>query len=254
MTSWDDVPPWERPEEPEPDPSTAAGLMELLDAQAALLVDVATGGSPIDNVNRTYKRRRRLFNQALRARGIPAPFSFEDLWAWRGYWKSQDLTTYQLRRDRIAHLARPLREILEAALAGVQVSDPGTRGAPTWSALDTRVEGIVRELAAAGSRDDLQDVGRRCREVLIGAARLLADPRLLPDGAEPPKAGDAKGWLDLFLARQAAGRTHRELRAFVPAAWDLAQKVTHGDIDRVDAYAAAQATVLVIRVLQQLAD
>ncbi len=75
------------------------------------------------------------------------------------------------------------------------------------------MEGIVRELAAAGSRDDLRDVGRRCREVLIDAARLLADPGLLPDGAEPPKAGDAKGWLDLFLARQAAGRTHRELRA-----------------------------------------
>lgn len=26
--------------------------------------------------------------------------------------------------------------------------------------------------------------------------------------------------------------------------WDLAQKVTHGDIDDVDAFAAAQATVL----------
>ncbi len=40
----------------------------------------------------------------------------------------------------------------------------------------------------------------------------------------------------------------------MPVAWDLAQKVTHGDIDRVDAYAAAQATVLVVRVLQQLAS
>lgn len=182
------------------------------------------------------------------------PFAFEDLWTWRGYWKSQGLTTYQSRRDRIADLARAAREGLEAALAGVQVTDPGTRGASTWSALDTRVEGIVGELAAAASHDDLQDVGRRCREVLIDAARLLADPGLVPEGTGPPKAGDAKAWLDLFLARHAAGRAHRELRAFVPVAWDLAQKVTHGDIDRVDAYAAAQATVLVVRVLQQLAD
>lgn len=36
-------------------------------------------------------------------------------------------------------------------------------------------------------------------------------------------------------------------------AWDLAQKVTHGDLDRVDAFAAAQATVLVVRTLQELA-
>jgi hypothetical protein len=124
---------------------------------------------------------------------------------------------------------------------------------PSWAELDTRVDGVVRELAAAVGRDDFQDVGRRCREVLIDAARLLAEPSLVPAGAEPPRAGDAKAWLDLYLAAHAAGRSHRELRAFVPVAWDLAQKVTHGDIDRVDAYAAAQATLLIVRVLQQLA-
>lgn len=253
VTSWEELPPWERSDEPDPDASTASGLLELLDAQAAQLVDVATGGSAIDDVNEAYKRRRRLVNQALRERGLPVPFAFEDLWAWRGYWKAQGLASYQSRRDRIADLARPVRESLEAALTGVQVADPGASGTPTWSALDTRVEGITRELAAASSRDDLQDVGRRCREVLIDAGRLLAEPGLLPERAEPPKAGDAKAWLDLFMARHVAGRTHRELRAFVPAAWDLAQKVTHGDIDRVDTYAAAQATVLIVRVLQQLA-
>ena len=55
------------------------------------------------------------------------------------------------------------------------------------------------------------------------------------------------------MKNHAAGRSHRELRAFTPVAWDLAQKVTHGDIGRADAYAAAQATVLIVRSLQQLA-
>lgn len=32
--------------------------------------------------------------------------------------------------------------------------------------------------------------------------------------------------------------------------WDLAQKVTHGDIDDVDAFAAAQATVLLVRTTE----
>ena len=36
--------------------------------------------------------------------------------------------------------------------------------------------------------------------------------------------------------------------------WDLAQKVTHGDIDRVDAFASAQATVLLVRTAQMLLD
>ncbi len=83
---------------------------------------------------------------------------------------------------------------------------------------------------------------------------MLADPGLVPPGREAPKAGDGKAWLDLFLASTARGSSHPELRAFVPVTWDLAQKVTHGDVDRVDAYAAAQATVLLVRVLQQLAD
>jgi hypothetical protein len=34
--------------------------------------------------------------------------------------------------------------------------------------------------------------------------------------------------------------------------WDLAQKVTHGDISDVDAYASAQATVLVVRTAQKM--
>lgn len=234
-------------------PATAADLLELLDTQAAVLVNVATGGSSIHDVNVGYRRRRLVLNAALRVRGLPVPFPFEDLWTWRGYWKAQNLATYQSRRDRIAELTRPAREALEAILPGVQIADPGATDLASWSELDQRVAGIVTELGTASSRDDLQDVGRRCREVLIEAAKLLADPELVPDAAEAPKAADAKAWLDLFLAAHVPGRTHKELRAFLPVAWDLAQKVTHGDIDRVDAYAAAQATVLVIRVLQQLA-
>jgi hypothetical protein len=37
------------------------------------------------------------------------------------------------------------------------------------------------------------------------------------------------------------------------AAWDLAQKVTHGNLGRIEAFAAAQAIVLVVRTLQALA-
>jgi len=117
-----------------------------------------------------------------------------------------------------------------------------------------RVDGVVAELRRAASTDDLQDVGRRCREILIDAAKLLADPSLVEYGQEVPKAGDAKTWLDLFLASHASGGSRKTLRVFIRAAWDLAQTVTHGDVERVEAYAAAQATVLIVRSLQQLAD
>jgi hypothetical protein len=250
--SWGD--PWaSEDEEPDPDPKSLEGLLELLNAQAALLVSVGTGGPKIDQVNAKYLRRRRQLNTGLKARGIDPPFPYDDLWAWYGHY-SQEIPSYAGRRQHIAAQAGPAREALTVAIEGVQVSDPGTPGNPTWAALDTRVEGVVTELRGASSLDDLQDVGRRCREILIDAGRLLADPGLVPNGHQPPKAGDAKTWLELFLAARASGRSHRELRAFIPVAWDLAQKVTHGDVERVDAYAAAQATVLVVRSLQQLAD
>jgi hypothetical protein len=43
-----------------------------------------------------------------------------------------------------------------------------------------------------------------------------------------------------------------ELRRLVRAAWDLSQKLTHGRLGSIEAFAAAQATVLLVRTLQQL--
>jgi hypothetical protein len=251
ISGWD--PFGQEVEEPEPDAQTTEGLLRLLNAQADLLVAVATGGPEIKSVNHKYTQRRRMLNAGLRARGISPPFPYEDLWAWYGHYH-QHLGKYEARRAHIREQAALAREALEAALAGVNVSDPGTAGVATWAALDERVDGVVNELRAATSRDDLQDVGRRCREILIDAARLLADPALVPPGQEPPKAADAKAWLDLFLRWRAPDRDRKELRAVIRSTWELAQKVTHADIDRVDAYAAAQATVLVVRTLQQVAE
>ena len=89
--------------------------------------------------------------------------------------------------------------------------------------------------------------------MLIDCAELLADPDLLPPDQKAPKAGDAKAWLDLFLAEYAPGPSREELRKLVRATWDLAQKVTHADLGRIEAYATTQAAVLLARTLEQLA-
>ncbi|HEY3008732.1 MAG TPA: hypothetical protein VGJ63_11815 [Micromonosporaceae bacterium] len=254
---WPNVDPWSVPaaapveDSPPADTTDPDYLLDLVDKQAALIVATGTGGPSFDSVNDEYKTRRKRLRAGLRARGLEDPFPFEDLWAWYGYY-SQHLPTYAQRRTYVRGLAQPVREALERLAEGVRVEDPGAPATTTWKALEGRVRGIASELATASNLDDLQDVGRRCREVLIDVGKLLADPFLVPEGQEAPQAGNAKAWLDHFLRVHAGGRSHRELRAFVPTTWDLAQKVTHGDIDRVDAYAAAQATVLLVRVLQQL--
>lgn len=237
--------------EPEPDVSTVDGLVQELERQAALLTAVATGGPAINNVMREHQDRRRRLVGALERRGLEYPFPWQDLWQWYGYW-SANFGTYALRRAMIRDLVAPVIEALEGQRSGLVLSDPG--GGPlTWTELDARLAGLAAELERATSRDDLQDVGRRAREILIDCGKLLADPSLVPADQGAPKAGDAKRWLELFLTARAAGSNRDELRRLVRATWDLAQTVTHGDIGRIEAFAAAQATVLVVRTVQALA-
>jgi hypothetical protein len=236
----------------EPDVSTVAGLVQELESQAALLIAVATSSLRIETVQAEHHRRRQRLVRALERRGLQYPFPWPDLWQWYGHW-SANLPSYISRRTHIRQLLAPVLEALERQQSGLSVVDPRGAGIPRWADLDGRVAGLATELADAASRDDLQDVGRRAREVMIDCARLVADPRLVPDGQAPPKAADAKAWLILFLTAHAAGPSREELRRLVRDAWNLAQKVTHGDLDRVDAFVAAQATVLVVRTLQELA-
>jgi hypothetical protein len=237
--------------EPEPDLTDLDTLLDEVERQAALLTAVATGGPRIEDVNQQYKKRRRRLIAALERRGLEYPFPWQDLWQWYGYW-SGNVPGYGPRRAMIREFVAPVIETLEEQRSGLSVSDPGS-GPLTRVELDARLAGLSAELDGALSRDDLQDVGRRAREILIDCAGLLADPSLVPARQTPPKAADAKAWLDLFLDARAAGRHREALRRLIHAAWRLAQTVTHGDVGRVEAFAAAQATVLVVRTLQALA-
>jgi hypothetical protein len=113
--------------------------------------------------------------------------------------------------------------------------------------------GLTDELASVTTGDNPQDVGRRAREILIACARRLADSNLVPAGQPEPKANDAEAWLDLVVVANASEAAREELRRFVRATWELVGKVARGDCDRIDAFAAAQATALVVRTLQELA-
>lgn len=236
-----------------PEVGTLDGLVQELENQAALLIAVATGGPRIDTVQAEYQQRRQRLVPALERRGLRYPFPWGDLWQWYGYW-SANLAGWAPRRFYVRELLAPTLEALERQRAGLVVTDPrGGSATATWADLDGRLSGLTAELAAATTADDLQDVGRRAREVLIDCARLLAEPALVPRGQAIPKAADAKAWLDLFLLARAGGASREELRRMVRDTWDLAQKVTHGDLGSVDAFAAAQATILVVRTLQELA-
>lgn len=240
----------ETPAEP-PTPKSARALVER---QCELLTAVATGGPSIDSVNREYKERRDQLRVELQHFGLTDPYPWNDLWRWYGYW-SQNLATYASRRAYVADLAGSVFDQLQALMDGRGVDDAGALDERTWPALEQRLTDAKRRLDLAVSQDDWQDIGRRCREILIDLAGLVYTDAMLPIGQEEPKGSDAKERLALAGNALFVGPEHKELRGLVKAAWDLANKVTHsGSITDVDTFATLQAMVLLVRLFERAAS
>ena len=152
-----------------------------------------------------------------------------------------------------AEIAEPLLLQLEQRKSNLTDWGDDIDHPPTWSDLETRLDGLKSVLNQATEIDDFQDIGRGSREIIIHAANLVFQDFMVPEGEALPKTGDAKKRIDLILNYRLAASSNAELRSLVRASWDLANKVTHSSsIGRVGALAAAQAAVIVLRVLQEI--
>lgn len=224
--------------------------MELVERQANVIVATGTGQGRFDDFDADYQRNDRVLVAQFKRLRLTPPFPWRSLWEWHGFY-SQELPTYASRRTHVAALKREALDRLDEQAKGLTVHDPAVGAtSTTWEAINARVRGLIDEYTGAQDKDTWQDVGRRSREILIDLGKLIADPKLIPDGQDPPRGADARAWFDIFLDHQRSGRDRTELRALMRKTWDLAQKVTHGDIDDVDAFAAAQATVLLVRTIE----
>jgi len=227
-------------------------LKELVERQANVIVATGTGRGAFDDHDRDYQKTDRVIVDGFKRLGLTPPFPWRSLWEWHGYY-AQELPTYASRRKHVAGLKHRAFDEFDTWTDRLSVHDPvGGDSDPTWERINARIARLIDEYSVARDKDTWQDVGRRSREILIDLGKLIADPMLIPDGQEPPKAADARAWFDRLLDYHANGRDRSELRAVMRKTWDLAQKVTHGDIDDVDAFASAQATVLLVRTTQKL--
>ncbi len=243
---------WEDPfEDEEIDSNTPEGLADLVDAQRSLLISVATGGPRIDDADRGYKKRHRLLKTGLERHGIALPFKWNSLWDWYGFYSGK-LGSYAERRVHINELADPVLEQLDRLQTRGMVSDWG-EAPETWATLNGRLEELRERVTTAATADDLQDVGRRAREVIIASVNLVFEAEMVPAGDDAPKGADAKNRLEHIMNNLVPGTAHAELRKLMRGALELAHKVTHSEgITRVDAFAAAQATVLIVRTLAEM--
>lgn len=122
-----------------------------------------------------------------------------------------------------------------------------------WAVINERVHELRSLFHRAITPDDRADVGRRCRELLIAAANATYRPTMLPDGADPPKDSDAKTKCRYIVDHVGANSVDARLAKLIDRAWDLAVGLLHHDEPaRVATFAAAQATILVVRTLAMI--
>jgi hypothetical protein len=224
-------------------------LVEALEVQAALLKSVATGGAMIADVEAEYRRRRQEIRRHLRELGVADPFPWATLWVWYGAWGK--LGGYAERRAHIDERLDAALEAIRRRADSEPLDDAGTN-ASGWDAIDARIDELRREIDRAGTLDDIQDVGRRSREIANAAAKVVFQPEMVPAGQAAPGPDDAKRQLDLYLAARHSGGSHDEFRAFIRKLFALAHAVTHeSEESQLAAFAAAQGAISLVRILKQ---
>jgi hypothetical protein len=230
--------------------SSTDDLASVIREQRRLIEAVATGTS-IATVEDEYAERRQRLKVLCARFGIGEPFPWADL---RAYWyeEAQPLGTYQARREALREREeRVLDELSKRQAAGL--TDWVGDTPPTWARVMTRVEGMKVLYDRSLVLDDFQDVGRRCREIINDAATLVWDESMIPEGEPAPKKGDTKVLCEQIVSSAVAGPSNDKLRALLRAALGFAHDVTHSSsATRVEAYISAQATILVVRSLQQI--
>lgn len=102
-------------------------------------------------------------------------------------------------------------------------------------------------LNEADEAEDFQAVGMRLRESLLAFVHDRAGDATVPEGVDPPRRSDFKGWSDLLAVTASPGRSgakvRRYLRTMARETWDLVAWLTHAaNATRPDAETALKAT------------
>jgi hypothetical protein len=236
----------------EPDGTTVDGLIFLVERQRDLITAVATGTRITPALNEEYRVRRGKVRAALGRLRIGDPYPWPDLDSWWGYCAAPRFTTYRQRRAYVSEVTSPVLD--ELGRRRSSVTDWHLEGATeSWTTVEARLASLKDRFDTALELDDWQDVGRRAREVLIAATNVVFDEGMIGEGEATPQEANAKARFDAVVEALAEGSSHDTLRQLMKAAWELAQKVTHSDgITRVDAFAATQSTIVIVRTLQEI--
>ncbi|MHA3792651.1 hypothetical protein [Sphingomonas sp. YL-JM2C] len=205
-----------------PNATGAAALLSELLIHRAMMIDVATGGARIQDVDDYYRAREVRIRHAI-PEGVAYDNPHADLRAWYRHW-STELPQYKDRRLYVRQLFGPAIEAI--AKRSSQPSEP--REATGWERVDRALSKARTQLETASAEEDCLAIGLLCREVIISLAQAVYDPTIHEslDGVRPSDT-DAKRMLDAYIAHVFPGDGNKEIRQHARASLGLAVHLQH---------------------------
>lgn len=195
-------------------------LLGDLIAEKNMLIDVATGGARINDVDDYYKARRKRISRELRSARHDDPNQFGSLWEWYKQWPG----TYRERRGLVGAMYAPLLE----KLCQRTVSPTPPREPTGWDRVDRTLDKARGRLNTAAQEEDFQAIGLLCREVLISVAQAVFDSsrHSTHDGVKASET-DGKRMLEAYFAAELQGGDLEATRKHARASLDLAVTLQH---------------------------
>ncbi len=205
-----------------PTATGAAALLSELLIHRAMMIDVATGGRRIQEVDDYYRAREVRIRQSI-PDGVTYENPFTDLWAWYRHW-SEELPQYKDRRFYVRKLFGPAIEAISTRSS--LPSEP--REATGWERVDRALSKARTQLETASAEEDFQSIGLLCREVIISLAQAVYDPTIHEslDGVRPSET-DANRMLEAYIGYVFPGASNKEVRAHHRASLALALNLQH---------------------------
>jgi hypothetical protein len=200
----------------------AAALLAELFIHREMMIDVATGGARIQEVDDYYRAREVRIRQA-----VPAGLNYEnphaDLWDWYRHWSAK-LPQYKDRRFFVRQLFGPVIEAISK-----RSSLPSEPREPTgWQRVDRAMSKVRTQLKTASAEEDCQAIGLLCREIIISLAQAVYDPSIHEslDGVRPSET-DANRMLEAYISHVFPGASNKEVRVHARASLALALNLQH---------------------------
>lgn len=223
----------------------------LVDSVSSILVDVATGGSRIDDVKDEFSLSARALDAVLRRLGIDNPNPYRDLWGWYEFYR-EHLPTYASRRGHVAECFEPVRRALVDLFART-TAEPAMGGVTGWPVVDAEISKLRERYKLAKDPRDFNAVGLQCVAVHVALGRAVFDEGDLPIDDEVPSSTDWKRRVEYFLDAAAPGRRMASIRKIVRNVHELAQAMKHHDEPVfVEARISAEATIFLAAALRAI--